>query len=128
MWFGGDADPVLKRIARYASGWWPFLTKPEHLPAKIDFIKSQTDYNGRLTEVFYGMATSRVGEGHVVQEDPKARPGMTKQQIIDRLGWFRELGVTMSAIPIPKVQQIEDYFDYTQWVAEEIMPVVEKLG
>jgi len=124
VWFGGDADPVLKRIARYASGWWPFLTKPEQIPAKIDFIKSQPDYNGQLSDVFYGFATTRVGEGHVVQEDPKARPGMTKQEIIDRLSWFKELGVTMSGVPIPMVRHIDEYFDYTQWVAEEIMPAV----
>jgi probable F420-dependent oxidoreductase len=124
VWFGGDADAVLKRTARYASGWWPFLTRPEDIPAKIEFIKSQPDYNGKLGDVFYGFATSRVGEGHAVQEDPRARPGMSKQEIIDRLGWFRQLGVTMSAVPIPVVEHIEDYFDYTQWVAEEIMPAV----
>jgi probable F420-dependent oxidoreductase len=124
VWFGGDADAVLKRTARYASGWWPFLTKAQDIPARIDFIKSQPDYNGGLSEVFYGFATSRVGEGHVVQEDPKARPGMTKQEIIDRLGWFGQLGVTMSSVPIPRVGHIQEYFDYTQWVAEEIMPAV----
>lgn len=124
VWFGGDADPVLKRIARYASGWWPFLTKPEQIPEKIDFIRSQPEYNGKLNDVFYGFATTRIGEGHVVQDDPKARPGMTKQEIIDRLGWFKELGVTMSGVPIPRVEHIGDYFDYTQWVAEEIMPAV----
>lgn len=124
IWFGGDADPVLKRVARYASGWWPFLTKPEDIPAKLDFIKSQPDYSGKLTEVYYGIGTARVGEGHQVQDDPKARPGMTKQEIIDRLGRFKELGVTMSSVPIPAVRHLDDYMDYTQWVAEEIMPAV----
>lgn len=122
IWMGGDADAVLKRTARYASGWWPFLTKPEDIPDRIDFIKSQPDYNGRLNDVFYGFATSRVGEGHAVVDDPKARPGMTKPQIIDRLGWLSDLGVTMSSVPIPRVGSVEEYMDYTQWVAEEIMP------
>jgi hypothetical protein len=49
---------------------------------------------------------------------------MTKQEIIDRLGWFQELGVTISSVPIPEVKHIQDYYDYTQWVAEEIMPAV----
>lgn len=56
--------------------------------------------------------------------DPRARPGMTKSEIVDRLSWFKELGVTMSSVPIPTVQHIDAYFDYTQWVAEEIMPAV----
>jgi hypothetical protein len=124
IWMGGDADAALKRTARFASGWWPFLTNPERIPERIDFIKSQPEYNGRLKDVMYGFATSRVGEGHVVQKDQGARPGMSKSEIIDRLGWFAELGVTISSVPIPMVKHIDEYFDYTQWVAEEIMPAI----
>src|SRR3546814_11019056 len=79
------------------------------------FIRSLPDYNGRLDEVFYGFATTRVGEGHAVHDDPRARPGMTRQEIIDRLGWFAELGVTHSSVPIPALQRAEDYYDYTKW-------------
>src|SRR3546814_19935592 len=68
IWFGGDADAVLKRIARYASGWWPFLTKTEGIPGRLDFIRSQPDYNGRLDEVVYGFATTRVGDRKRVGE------------------------------------------------------------
>jgi len=124
VWFGGDAEPVLKRVARHAQGWWPFLTKPEAIPDRIDFIRSQPDYNGQLADVYYGMSTARVGEGHVVLDDPGARAGQGKQEIIDRLGQFKSLGVTWSSVPIPPVSSIEGYYDYTQWIAEEIMPVV----
>ncbi len=124
VWFGGDADRVLARTARYASGWWPFLTRPEDIPAKLDFIRSRPDYSGNLSEVFYGYSTSLVGEGHVVQGDPDAAAGGSREQIIDRLCWFQELGVTMSSVPIPAVENIEAYYDYAQWIAEEIMPAV----
>ena len=122
VWFGGDADPVLRRTARYATGWWPFLTPPEAIPDRLDYIRSQPDYNGALTDVMYGMGTARVGEGHVVQDDPHARPGMSKQEIIDRLGWFTELGVTMSSVPIPAVRDVDEYADYARWIADEVMP------
>jgi probable F420-dependent oxidoreductase len=124
LWLGGDADPVLRRCGRHCSGWWPFLTRPEAISEKLDYIRSQPDYAGKLEDVFYGLATSRLGEGHQLLEDPRARPGMTKQEIVDRLGWFETLGVTMSGIPIPAVGGIEAYMDYTQWVAEEIMPAI----
>jgi probable F420-dependent oxidoreductase len=122
IWMGGDADAALRRTARFASGWWPFLTKPEDIPARLDFIRSQPDYNGRLDQVFYGLATTRIGEGHAVLDDPKARPGMTLQEIVDRLGWFKTLGVTMSGIPIPPVGSVEGYLDYAQWIIEEVQP------
>jgi probable F420-dependent oxidoreductase len=122
IWMGGDADAALKRTSRFASGWWPFLTKPEDIPARIDFIKSQPDFRGGPLEVFYGISTSRVGEGHVVIDDPNARPGMPAQEIVDRLGWFHDLGITMSAVPIPPLAGQEAYMDYAQWVMEEIRP------
>ena len=112
------------RVARYGSGWWPFLTKPEDFPARIDFIKSQPDYNGRLEDIYYGMSTGRVGEGHVVIDDPNAKPSHDKQWIVDRLGALADLGVTMSSVTIPPVNDIQGYYDFTQWVAEEIIPAV----
>jgi probable F420-dependent oxidoreductase len=124
VWFGGDADAVLKRTARYAQGWWPFLTKPEAIPDRIDFIRSQPDYNGQLTDVFYGISTARVGEGHKVQHDPSARPGQSKEELIERLGALARMGVTWSSVPIPPLSGVDAYRDYTQWIAEEIMPAL----
>lgn len=124
IWFGGDADAVLKRIGRYGSGWWPFLTPPDRIAERIDFIKAQPDYAGKLEDVFYGMSTGRIGEGHVVQDSAMASGGQSKQQIIDTLGWLGDQGVTWSSVPTPALESIEQYYDHTQWVAEEIMPAV----
>lgn len=124
IWFGGDAEAVLKRAAKYASGWMPFLTKPNTIKDRIDFIKSQPEYDGRPFEVSYGMGTGRVGEGHVVLDDPKARAGQSAQQIIDRLNEFAGWGVTTSSVPIPPLSGIDAYIDYAQWVIEEIKPKV----
>lgn len=125
IWMGGDADAVLKRTAKFAHGWWPFLTKPDKIGERVDFIKSQPDYMaGDNFEVMYGLATSRIGEGHAVIDDPNARSDMNAQEIIDRIGVFKEQGVTMTGVPIPPVSGIEAYMDHAQWVMEEIKPKV----
>jgi len=124
IWIGGDAEPALKRAAKYASGWFPWLTPPTDIPAKLDFIKSQPAYDGKPFEVLYGLGTSQIGEGHEVVDDPTQRPGMSADQIIDQLGWFSELGVTITGVPIPPVNDLNAYLDYLQWVIEEIKPKV----
>ena len=59
IWIGGDAEPMLKRAARYGSGWFPWLTPPADIPAKIDFIKSQPTYDGRPFDVCTASARPR---------------------------------------------------------------------
>lgn len=124
VWFGGEAKPVLRRIARHASGWWPAQIKPDDICTGIDYIKSQPDYNGRLEDVFFALSTLRVGKGHVIQDDPAANVGMGKQEILDSFGYLKDLGVTVTSVPTSEIQSLEQYYDYTQWVAEEIMPAV----
>jgi len=120
----GDADAALKRAARFGSGWWPFLSKVEDVPARIDFIKSQPTYDGRPFDVMYPLGMGRVGEGHVTTDDPNYRPGMGKQEIVDQLCRFAELGVTFSSVPAPRVNGPDAYLDFAQWVIEEIKPHV----
>ncbi|BBZ63084.1 TIGR03619 family F420-dependent LLM class oxidoreductase [Mycolicibacterium monacense] len=124
VWIGGDADAALRRAAKFASGWWSFLTPPEKIAERLEFIKSQPGYDGRTFDVVHGLGTTRVGEGHVARDDPHGRPGMNAAEIVDRLCWLGEQGVTVSAVPLPPVSGVDEYLDYAQWVVEEIKPQV----
>jgi hypothetical protein len=75
-----------------------------------------------MDEVFYGFSTSEVGEGHVPKSDPAARAGHDLQRIVDRLGWFMDLGVTMSSVPTPPVADLSAATDFMQWVIEDVKP------
>ena len=92
VWIGGEVDAALKRAARFASGWFTFLTKPKDIPVRVELIKSQPTYVGRPFEVMHGLGTSRVGEGHQVINDPNAWRGMSAEKLIDRLGCLHGWG------------------------------------
>lgn len=124
VWIGGDADAALRRAAKYATGWWSFLTPPEKIAERVDFIKSQPEFDGRPFDVVHGLGTTRVGEGHVARDDPNGRPGMSGEEIVERLSWLGEQGVTVSAVPLPPVRSVDEYLDYAQWVIEEVKPKV----
>lgn len=47
---------------------------------------------------------------------------MSAAEIVDRLGWLAQQGVTVSAVPLPPVRGVDEYLDYAQWVIEEIKP------
>ncbi len=123
IWMGGDSDAALRRAARFASGWWPFLTPVEEMAQRIDFIRAQPGFSGAPFEVMYGVGTARVGEGHTVREGPGADMGA--QQIVDIIGRLRDMGVTYTSVPIPPAEGIGAYLDYCQWVIEEIRPKVQ---
>lgn len=122
LWFGGDADNVLKRVARWGSGWSPFQTRPEKIPERLDFIRSQPDYHGQSLEVMYTLLALNVGEAHAVRGDARARGTWSAQQIVDQCSWLAGLGVTETVVPLPPLLDFPAYLDWLRWIAEEVMP------
>ena len=125
IWLGGDAEAVLKRVARFGDGWSPFRTPPEKFPECIDFIKSQPDYDGRPMSVFFTLEALNVGAHHEILDDPRAPGSRDIQKVVDQIGWLKELGVTETFVPLPpSISCLEEYYDRLRWVAAEIMPKI----
>jgi probable F420-dependent oxidoreductase len=125
VWFGGDAEPVLKRVAKFGDGWCPFRTPPEKFPECIELIKSQPEYDGRPISTFFALEMLNVGAHHEVLDDPRAPGTTSKQKIIDQIGWLKELGITETIVPLPPgIGGLEEYSDRLRWVAAEIMPYI----
>ncbi len=125
IWFGGDAEAVMKRVSKFGNGWSPFRTPPETFPDCIDFIKSQPEYDGRPLSFFFALEMLNVGAHHEILDDPRAPGTQDKQKILDQIGWLKELGITETIVPLPPgITGEQAWLDRQQWVAEEIMPVV----
>jgi probable F420-dependent oxidoreductase len=125
VWIGGDADGSLRRAARFGDGWAPWLTKPDELPAKMDYLRSQPGFDDRPFSVFYSLAMLSIGQEHVIVEDPNTQVGRSAQQVIDNCAMLAERGVTHTWVNPPPVDDLNAYLDHMQWVAEEVVPKVD---
>src|SRR3546814_5579983 len=126
LWFGGDPEAPLKRIAKWGDGWSPFLTPPEKFPEALDYIQSQPDYHGRPIELFFPIEAMKLGEGHVENTAAAETIGSWNvQATIDLCGWLAELGVTETIIHLPQPDVSAAYLERPHWTAAEIMPKVE---
>jgi hypothetical protein len=72
--------------------------------------------------VSYGLGTARLTTGHAPSGEDSVSGGLSAQQIVDALGRYKELGITMSSVPIPPVRDVAAYLDHAQWVMEEVKP------
>jgi probable F420-dependent oxidoreductase len=124
IWMGGDADAVLRRAARFGDGWAPWLTKPEELPAKMDYLRSQPGFDDRPFSVFYSLAMLSIGQEHAIVDDPGAQFGQSAQEVIDNCSMLAEHGVTDTWVNPPPLDDFNAYLDHMQWVAEEVVPKV----
>src|SRR3546814_2031044 len=98
IWLGGDAEAVLKRVAKFGDGWSPFRTPPEKFPECLDYIRSQPEYDGRPISMFFALEMLNVGAHHEILDDPRAPGTRSTQQIIDQIGWLKELGITETIV------------------------------
>jgi probable F420-dependent oxidoreductase len=124
IWFGGDSEAPMRRIAKWGDGWSPFTTPPEKFLESLEFIKSQPEYDGRELGVFFPIESMRIGDGHVEREVAGTEGSWNVQETIDLCGWLAERGVTETNIPMPPLAGFEAYLDRLRWVGEEIIPKV----
>jgi probable F420-dependent oxidoreductase len=81
IWFGGSAEPVLRRVGRLADGWFPLAEPREKLRAMIEKVKAYAKEAGR--------DPSAIGlEGRVTVANA------TPEKWLETISQWKELGAT----------------------------------
>jgi hypothetical protein len=85
---------VLRRAARFADGWYPWLTPPKQIPARLAFIKAQPDFAARPRpfDLHYSLSALLVSEDHGALFD-------NQQKVFDQL---RSADATIDALGGPR--------------------------
>src|SRR3546814_7955837 len=107
--------------------WSPFRTPPEKFPECLDYIRSQPEYDGRPIPMFFALEMLNVGAHHEILDDPRAPGTRSTQQIIDQIGWLKQLGITETIVPMqPGISGLGEYLDLLPWVAAEIIQKINR--
>jgi probable F420-dependent oxidoreductase len=128
IWVGGWGDVAARRVARYGDGFQTISSTPAMVAEQLACVRTELERRGRtLDRIEVSMLGGiRIGDGPVGA--PPVIIGGGRQEIIDRLGAYREAGLQhliatprrAGAGPFTPDGLIEDM----QYLAEEIFPAI----
>jgi len=123
IWIGGNSRPAMRRVARHGDGWIPYLVRKKQLPACLEYIREQPEFqaNPRDLDVVIPLATFNI-EDYSHRELSKADVPRGKEQTIDEIGRWRDAGGTGVLANMRRTPNVEALLEQMEWFASEVMP------
>ncbi|HLS19601.1 MAG TPA: TIGR03619 family F420-dependent LLM class oxidoreductase [Paracoccaceae bacterium] len=150
LYLGGHNEASLERAAKYGQGWLPGWRPFHEIKERIEIIRNRATELGRnpddiemapqfsllvgrtqeeaeATYMKSGRVAHRVSLAYTGR-DPKhqvtANLVGSPENIIEKIGQLKEMGVNHCAAMVVAVNTLEEFNEQCQWFAEDIMPKV----
>jgi Luciferase-like monooxygenase len=141
IWIGGDTPPALRRLARFGSGWFPQMTWRAQFRERIDYVRSQPEFqaNPRPLDVMMHLFE---GERNQVTHELMAPPRIAfdKDLILEQIHELAALGATTTLVSdvvgTGIYQDVEgahpprdlgEALERLQWFAQEVLPEAHRI-
>ena len=122
---GGNSKPAMRRAAKYADGWLPWLITRDQLPECLEYIRSRPEFDQRQRtrpfEVVMPVSPIKVEDySHKIVGETTVP--LSRNQLIDEIGEHERAGVTVMQAAPPRTRNRAHFLEWIQWFAEEVMP------
>ena len=128
IWVGGWGDVAARRVARLGDGYQTITSTPEMVAEQLVRVRDELEKRGRhLEDIEVSMLGGiRLGAGQT--SGPPALVGGSTQEIIDRLGAYRDAGLQhLIATPRragPQPFTPDGLIEDMQRLAEDVLPAL----
>lgn len=128
IWVGGWGDVAARRVARYGDGFQTISSTPAMVAEQLACVRTELERRDRTLDQIEISMLGGIRIGDSAAGAPPMLIGGSRQEIIDRLGEYREAGLQhliatprrAGAGPFTPDGLIEDI----QYLAEEIFPAL----
>ena len=121
IWVGGNSRRAARRAVELGDGWVPFQVTLEEVRDRLDFIRALPGYGERRTPLEVVIPTGAVEMTVEAIDGDRAAFAGSRQQLVEQIGVYRELGVTGMTVGF-RSRSLEEQLEGMEQFAAEVIP------